>query len=74
MTEMPNYTALADDQMAQRLHDLIGLDLASALRAIQSDDPDLGRAWAIAILEARDRHSARKDQLETSRGRIREYA
>jgi hypothetical protein len=68
------YSLVPDEELARLLTEATEMELDSALRAVQSKDPDLGRRWAIGILEARDRHLARQERLNEQRRRIREYA
>ena len=62
---------LSDEELADKLAAEIGLSRDTALRAIQSDDPDLGRAYAARLLTARDRHREQQEQVTTHRRNLR---
>jgi hypothetical protein len=62
---------LSDDELASRLAAEIGLSRETALRAIRSEDPDLGRAYAIRLLAARDRHREQQQEITTHRRNLR---
>jgi hypothetical protein len=71
---MTDYSDTSDAKLAQGIVEATGLDEATALRAIESTDPTLGRAWAIAVLKSRDEQDDRMADLTQKRRRIRTYA
>lgn len=62
---------LTDEELATRLAPEIGLSKDTALRAVQSDDPDLGCAYAVRLLAARERHREQQQQVATHRRNLR---
>ena len=68
------YDELSNAELSSRVAALLDMSPELALKAVESDDPELGRAWAIAVLEARDRHDARQDRITEHRENIRRFA
>jgi hypothetical protein len=58
------YENLSEEQLAAAVENAIGLKFASALNAIQSQDPDLGRSWAEALLQRESKHEAAQARLD----------
>jgi hypothetical protein len=57
------YEHLSDEDLARTVSETIGLSYDSALRAIRSDDSDLGRSWAIMMLQRESRHEETQARL-----------
>jgi hypothetical protein len=70
-TETVQFERLNDEELADSLAAELGVATATALRAIRSDDPDLGRGFAIRLLEAHTQHRAGQQQLTTLRRNLR---
>jgi hypothetical protein len=66
-----DFQQMTDEELAAALAEEVGVELPTALRAVRSSDPDLGRPYAIRILEARTRHRDRQQQLTTHRRNLR---
>ena len=58
---------LTNEELAKRVSEELGLSYKSALRAVNSDDPALGREWAIAMLEGSQQHAERQERLSEHR-------
>jgi hypothetical protein len=61
------YEQLSDEELAKRVSEELGLSYKSALRALRSEDPALGRDWAIAMLQGSEQHAARQQRLSDHR-------
>jgi hypothetical protein len=61
------YEQLSDEQLAQRVSEILGFKYDSALRVIRSDDVDLGRNWAISFLKS-------EAQFEENYARLTQHA
>jgi hypothetical protein len=57
------YEEMSDEQLAKRISETMDLKYESALRAVRSRDPSLGRDWAISILRSRARYKQRTARL-----------
>jgi hypothetical protein len=68
------YDELSDEQLAKQVSKVLGLNLESARRAIKSTDPDLGRAWAISLLERENQHEKVQARLTEHRESLRSVA
>ena len=66
-----DFEELTDEQLAEMLGQEIGLSPDTALRAVSSSDPDLGREYAIRLLSARDQHRSRQEQVTNHRRNLR---
>jgi hypothetical protein len=62
---------LSDDELATQLAEILGVGHPTALRAIQSDDPDLGRSYAVRLLQLRTQHEEGQDTLSSLRRSLR---
>jgi phosphoserine phosphatase len=60
------YEQMTNEEIAQALAEALGIDHRTALRAVISDDPDLGRKWATSILR-------RAASYEHNQARLSEY-
>jgi len=69
--ETVKFEQLNDEELAAKLSEELGVSTATALRAIHSEDPDLGRGYAIRLLEAHTQHRAGQEQLTTLRRNLR---
>jgi len=70
-TEAVKIEQLNDDALAAKLADELGVSTDTALRAIRSADPDLGRGYAIRLLEAHTQHRDGQEQLTNLRRNLR---
>jgi hypothetical protein len=61
----------SDEQLAKQVSRVLDLNLESARRAIASDDPDLGRQWAIAVLKRESEHEKVQARLTGHREALR---
>lgn len=68
------YEQLADEQLAEKLSLALGLSPESSLRAIRSSAPELGREWAISVLEQIDRFDKTQERLTRHRESLRSLA
>lgn len=68
------YEELSDEQLAKQVGQVLGLNIESARRAIASDDPDLGRPWAIAVLKRESEHEKVQARLTGHREALRSVA
>ena len=68
------YAELPDEDLAREVARQTSLSFESALRAIQSEDPDLGRSWAEGLLGSLIEHEQRQEQISRHRAVIRRAA
>jgi proline dehydrogenase len=68
------YENLSNPQLADKVSQTLGLALDSAIRAVESDDPDLGRSWAISILQRQNQHEETQARLTQHREALRSVA
>jgi len=68
------YEELSDEQLAKQVSQVLDLNLESARRAIASDDPDLGRLWAVAVLRRESEHEKVQARLTGHREALRNVA
>jgi hypothetical protein len=68
------YDELSNGDLARRVAAVLEMSPELALKAVESDDPELGRTWAISLLEARDLHEARQERITEHRENIRRLA
>jgi len=54
---------MSDERLAEEVARALGMSEESALRAVRSVDPDLGRSWAIGILRRESSHQAGQARL-----------
>lgn len=66
-SEMRMYEDLTDEQLATEVSHELGLEYETALRAVVSDNPALGRDWARSILR-------RVTSLQETQARLTEYS
>jgi hypothetical protein len=68
------YEELSNTDLASRVAAVLDMSPELALKAVESDDPELGRTWAISLLEARALHDARQERITEHRENIRRLA
>jgi len=68
------YEQMNDEQLAEALRNALGIDRPTALRAVSSHDPDLGREWAIAILRRAESQQHNQARLSEYRRSLRSVA
>jgi hypothetical protein len=68
------YHELTDEQLAEKVSAALDLGFDSALRAIRSEDPDLGRSWAVSLLRRENEHEAAQARLTKHREALRGVA
>jgi hypothetical protein len=68
------YEHMSDEQLAQSVSDIMGLEYETSLKAVRSKNPNLGREWALRFLrreakweEAKARLSEQLDTLRSIR-------
>lgn len=66
-----DYERWADEQLAAEVSERMGIEYETALRAVSSDDPDLGRGWAISILRRMASHEEAQARLTEHRRSLR---
>lgn len=68
------YEDLTDEQLAAEVSQRMGIEYDTALRAVLSDDPDLGRDWARSILRRMASHQETQARLTEYRESLRSVA
>ena len=65
------FEELSNEQLAKEVSQVLGLNLESVRRAIASDDPDLGRSWAVEVLKRESEHEKVQARLTGHREALR---
>lgn len=65
------YADMTDEQLAGAVAKALGIERDVALRAVSSDDPDLGREWATSMLRRTDSHEQNLARLSHHRRALR---